>query len=269
MKSTDNMEEALKKRLNFTAGADMHDQILHEVLDTHESRKKSKPASAGSNTRRIIMKSPITKLAAAAVIIIAVFIVINQLGTNGSSFVWADVAESFDSVPFVHITVYIGHDTPDKTKRIEIWKSVDSRVRVHEGNTVFFADLSNDKNKITIDRSTKKPVNDDENLPPFIWRLCSKKGRFSLDTLTKSFPSDVEGIIPLETTKTAASSDTVLFRARSKHITPEALKIWALRDSKLPIRFFLHAEKRYADLFFDYSVQKDAAFFDPEAFRSQ
>ncbi len=268
MRSMDNMEEALKKKLSFTASTTLHDRILDDVLEAQED-SKTKSALSRPKIRRIIMKSPITKLAAAAVIIIAVLIVINQLGTNGSSFVWADVAESFDSVPFVHITVYIGHDTPVETKRIEIWKSVDSRVRVDEGNTVFFADLSNDKNKITIDRSTKKPVNDYENLPPFIWRLCSKKGRFSLDTLTKSFPSDVEGIIPLETTKTVASSDTVLFQARSKHITPEALKIWALRDSKLPIRFFLHAEKRYADLFFDYSVQKDAAFFDPEAFRSQ
>jgi hypothetical protein len=112
-------------------------------------------------------------------------------------------------------------------------------------------------------------VNDDENLPSFIRRLCTKKGGFSLDTLTKSFPSDVKGIIPLETADTAASNEIVLFRAKAKEIPPEALKIWALRKSKLPIRFFVTPEDGYIDLFFDYSVQKDAAFFDPEAFRSQ
>ena len=216
------------------------------------------------------MKSRIIKLSAAAVIIIAVFIVIVQLGTNGSSFVWADVAESFDSVPFVHITVYIGHDTPGKTKRIEIWKSVDSRVRVDEGNTVFFVDFSKDKNKFTIfDRSTKKPVNGDENVPSFIWRLCGNEGRFSLDTLTKNFPSDVKGITTLETADTAASNEIVLFGAKAKEIAPERLKIWAFRRSKLPIRFFVRPDEGYMDLFFDYSKQKDADFFDPVAFTNQ
>jgi hypothetical protein len=112
-------------------------------------------------------------------------------------------------------------------------------------------------------------VNGDENLPSFIRRLCGNEGRFSLDTLTKSFPSDVKGIIPLETADTAASNEIVLFRAKAKEITPEALKIWALRKSKLPIRFFVSPEHGYIDLFFDYSEQKDAAFFDPVAFTNQ
>ena len=69
MRSMDNMEEALKKKLSFTASAKTHDRILLDVLDTHEARKKSKPALTRPNIRRTIMKSPITKIAAAAVII--------------------------------------------------------------------------------------------------------------------------------------------------------------------------------------------------------
>jgi outer membrane lipoprotein-sorting protein len=215
------------------------------------------------------MKSPITKLAAAAVIVIAVFIGIEQFDTNSPSVVWADVAERFESVPFFNITIYL-RDPSNKTRKIEIWKSEDSRIRAHEGNKVFFKDLSKDKNKFTIfDRSTKKLVNGDENLPSFIRRLCGNEGRFSLDTLTESFPSDVKGIIPLETADTAASKETVLFRAKAKEIAPERLKIWALRESKLPIRFFVRPDQGYMDLFFDYSEQKDAAFFDPAAFTNQ
>jgi len=218
------------------------------------SRAQGTPVSKRPlNIRNIIMKSPITKLAAAAVIVIAVFIGIEQFNTNGSSVAWADVAERFESVPFFNITIYLC-DPSNKTKKIEIWRSEDSRIRAHEGNKVFFKDLSKDKNKFTIfDRSTKKLVNGDENLPSFIRRLCGNEGRFSLDTLTKSFPSDVKGIIPLETADTAASNEIVLFRAKAKEITPEALKIWALRESKLPIRFFVHPSKGYFDLFFDYS----------------
>jgi len=215
------------------------------------------------------MKSPITKLAAAAVIIIAVFVGIDQFDTNSSSVAWADVAERFESVPFLNITIYLC-DPSNKRKKIEIWRSEDSRIRIHEGNKVFFKDLSKYNNKFTIfDRSTKKLVNDDENLPSFILRLCGNEGRFSLDTLTKNFPSDVKGIIPLETADTAASNEIVLFGAKAKEIPPEALKIWALRKSKLPIRFFVSPKEGYMDLFFDYSEQKDAAFFDPVAFTNQ
>ena len=255
--------------LDINTSAEMDRRILHDILKAQKEFKRTKLAGTQPNIWRNIMKSPITKLAAAAVIVIAVFIGIEQFDTNSSSVVWADVAERFESVPFFNITIYLC-DPSNKTKKIEIWKSEDSRVRAHEGNTVFFADFSKDKNKFTIfDRSTKKLLNGDENLPPFIWRLCGKKGRFSLDTLTKSFPSDVKGIIPLETADTAASNEIVLFRAKAKEIPPEALKIWALRESKLPIRFFVRPSKGYYDIFFDYSEQKDAAFFDPAAFTNQ
>ena len=242
-----------------------------EAVEMLTSRAKSKTSTTKHpHTIRIkIMKSPITKLAAAAVIIIAVFIGIDQLGTNGSSVVWADVAERFESVPFFNITAYI-RKTGTKTKKVEIWRSEDSRIRVHEGNKVFFKDLSKYNNKFTIfDRSTKKLVNSDENFPSFIWRLCGNEGRFSLDTLTKNFPSDVKGIITLETADTAASNEIVLFGAKAKEIPPERLKIWALRKSKLPIRFFVRPDEGYMDLFFDYSEQKDASFFDPTAFTNQ
>jgi hypothetical protein len=277
MKSPENdkwLDDALSETIGSKkAGADFeqwkqqHPEAI-EMLTSRVNRQTS-ASKHPLSIRNKIMKSPITKLAAAAVIVIAVFIGIEQFDTNSSSVVWADVAERFESVPFFNITIYIC-DPSNKTKKIEIWKSEDSRVRAHEGNTVFFADFSKDKNKFTIfDRSTKKLLNGDENLPPFIWRLCGKKGRFSLDTLTKSFPSDVKGIIPLETADTVASKETVLFTAKAKEIPPEALKIWALRESKLPIRFFVHPSKGYFDLFFDYSEQKDAAFFDPVAFTNQ
>jgi hypothetical protein len=227
MKPAEKIEKLIKNLdLDIDTNAKTDQKILKELIETHEKSKKMKSALIKPNTRRIIMKSPITKLAAAAVIVIAVLIGVDQFDTNSSSVVWADVAERFESVPFFNITIYLC-DPSNKTKKIEIWKSEDSRVRAHEGNTVFFADFSKDKNKF------------------------------------------VKGIIPLETADTAASKETVLFKAKAKEITPEALKIWALRESKLPIRFFVRPSKGYYDIFFDYSEQKGAAFFDPVAFTNQ
>ncbi len=258
-----------KSQTDFEQWKQNHPQAV-EML-TSRGKSKNQTTQYPHKIRDIIMKNPITKLTTAAVIIVLVILgLIAFIGTGSNSgIVWADVAERFESVPFVNITAYF-HKTGNKMKKMEIWKSEDSRIRVHEGNKVFFTDLSKDKNKFTIfDRSTKKPVNGDKNSPSFIWRLCVNEGRFSLDTLTKNFPSDVKGIIHLETADTAASNEIVLFGAKAKEIPPERLKIWALRKSKLPIRFFVRPDEGYMDLFFDYSEQKDAAFFDPETFKNQ
>jgi len=268
MKSADEIKKFFKNAAIDT-NPKMDEAVLNKVLIANEKTTNPKSAAIVPKLRRIIMKSPITKLAAAAVIVTAVFIGIEQFNTNSPSVVWADVAERFESVPFFNITIYIC-DPSNTKKKIEIWRSEDSRIRAHEGNKVFFRDLSKYENEFTIfDRSTKKLLNGDDNLPSFIRRLCGNEGRFSLDTLTKSFPSDVKGIIPLETADTAASKETVLFKAKAKEIPTEALKIWALRESKLPIRFFVTPDDGYIDLFFDYSEQKDAAFFDPVAFTNQ
>ena len=72
MRSKDKVEEAIKKKLSFTAGAELHDRMLDDVLNAQEKSKKTKSATTKPGIGRIIMKSSITKLAAAAVIIIAI-----------------------------------------------------------------------------------------------------------------------------------------------------------------------------------------------------
>ena len=72
MRYKNNVEEVIKKKLNFTAGAGLHDRILDDVLKAQEKSQKTISAATKPRTRRIIMKSSITKLAAAAVIIIAI-----------------------------------------------------------------------------------------------------------------------------------------------------------------------------------------------------
>ncbi len=63
----------------------------------NESKQQSqKPAMPNGVLRRLIMKSPITKLAAAAVIIIAILIGLPFFNSNGSSVVLADVLERIE-----------------------------------------------------------------------------------------------------------------------------------------------------------------------------
>ncbi len=281
MKSAENIEKLIKNLdLDIDINTKTDRLILGELSEVHEKSKKMKSALIEPNIRRKIMKSPITKLAAAAVIVIAVFIGIEQFDTNSSSVVWADVAERFESVPFFNVTMYLGwgpysEDQKLKFYKEETWKSENGQTRTHSGNEVIFAEFV-DGNTVVVafDSSTKQPLNADRIAKlsnSFHGFFRPKKGEFSLDTLLMDFSSDDKGITPVETADTAASKETVLFEVKHKTAPTTQCSIWALRKSKLPMRLSLRDTKNkvYADLLFNYSEKKDAKFFDPEAFTSQ
>ena len=92
MRPADNMENLIKK-LRYKAGAETHDRVLGNVMQALDESEKQKAGATAPNIWRTIMKSPITKLAAAAVIIIAVLIVFNQFG--GSTPAFAEIIRPF------------------------------------------------------------------------------------------------------------------------------------------------------------------------------
>ena len=69
MKTANGMEETIKKNLNFTASAEMRERIFTDIMNAQEESKKTKSALIRPNIRSIIMKSPITKLAAVLALI--------------------------------------------------------------------------------------------------------------------------------------------------------------------------------------------------------
>ncbi|MHC4131102.1 MAG: hypothetical protein ACYSSP_07920 [Planctomycetota bacterium] len=104
-------EELLKADSINPDGATESERLAFgKMLDTQLKSKKSEPAQQ-PDIWRIIMKSKITKLTAAAVIIIAVLIGIKQFGgsIDGAGVAWGALAEkieSFESVVF-HLTANV------------------------------------------------------------------------------------------------------------------------------------------------------------------
>jgi len=95
-------QENIKKLINkadATTKPEADERILSDALDGLE-KLKEKQAALKPNIWRIIMKSKITKLAAAAVVIIAVLIGIYHFdgSIDGSSVAWAGLAEKVESV---------------------------------------------------------------------------------------------------------------------------------------------------------------------------
>ena len=81
--------------LDIDTSTEMDRRILHDTLKVQQELKQTKLAGTQPDIRRIIMKSSITKVAIAGVIIIAVTLGLFEFIDNGSSsgVVWAEVIE--------------------------------------------------------------------------------------------------------------------------------------------------------------------------------
>jgi outer membrane lipoprotein-sorting protein len=91
-----NSAEKLKKLINKSevqTSSQMDKRILGDAFKRMDELREDSQAGTGVNVWRIIMKTKITKIAAAAVIIVAVLIAIHQLAGNGASAVYASVVE--------------------------------------------------------------------------------------------------------------------------------------------------------------------------------
>ncbi|MBN1975062.1 MAG: hypothetical protein JW787_15580 [Sedimentisphaerales bacterium] len=227
------------------------------------------------------MKSPIIKFAAAALILVVIILGMERFGINSSSVAWGDISEHFTSVPFFNLTIYTKENSSSKISKMQIWKSEDSRVRVESENATSFIDLKGTVNKIiTFDQNSKSSVqiegvsfSQSANAPNMslmviLWDMMNTEGQFSLDTLIKNFPSNVNGITLVTAAETAASKEIILFEAKSL-TTPEHLTIWALRESKLPLLMQFRDPRSgdFGDFIFNYSQKMDPSFFDSESFK--
>jgi len=104
MRPSENISKLIRI-LHVTPSAEMYESTLRDALEAQEKSKKIKPAPAQPNIWTIIVKSPITKLAAAAVIIIAVVVSINQFGGSPdmAGIALADVIENMKKVPWMEV----------------------------------------------------------------------------------------------------------------------------------------------------------------------
>lgn len=107
MRPAENINGLIKK-LKLKASNDL-DKRVHEVISKALAESdKAKSVITQPNIRKTIMKNPITKVAAAAVIIIAVLISLDQLGNSGTSVAWGEVVKKVEASRSV---IFRGTDT--------------------------------------------------------------------------------------------------------------------------------------------------------------
>jgi outer membrane lipoprotein-sorting protein len=91
MRPAENIEKRIKK-LRYDSNAETHKRVIDNVLQAMDKHEKQESGVAAPGVWRIIMKSSITKFAAAAAIIIAALIIVNQLGIPVEKSAFAQVA---------------------------------------------------------------------------------------------------------------------------------------------------------------------------------
>ncbi len=96
MRPADNINELIKK-LQLKASAELDKRVHDDISAALAESEKTKSVHAEPNIWRIIMKSRISKLAAAAVIMLAAFLTLNFFDKT-SGIVWADVVKQLEDI---------------------------------------------------------------------------------------------------------------------------------------------------------------------------
>ena len=96
MRPSDNINELIKK-LHLKASADLDKRVHDDISAALTESEKTKSVQPEPNIWRIIMKSRIIKLAAAAVIVITLFVGIHYFGGSIENVAFADVMRNIQN----------------------------------------------------------------------------------------------------------------------------------------------------------------------------
>ena len=121
----------LVKKLNDTTSAEMDQRVKTDVLEALVESEKPSVLNRPKIWRNI-MQSRITKLAAAAVIVIAVLISVNQFGGSATGVVWGEVVQNIEaSSGFIFQLKQVYHrETGTMEMNSEVYGSAEYGIRM-------------------------------------------------------------------------------------------------------------------------------------------
>jgi hypothetical protein len=82
MKSTENVENAIKKNLNFTAGAELHDRMLYDVMNAQDKSKRTAAIQPNIRRQKMFEKSRAWKVAAVITLICTGMVAATAVGVK-------------------------------------------------------------------------------------------------------------------------------------------------------------------------------------------
>jgi len=127
MRPAENMEKLIKN-VKIDTNVNIDKAVLDDVLEAFEESQKRKSAFVKPTVWRTIIKSKVTKLAAAAVVIIVALIGIDYFGgsVDPASVAWGKMIENMKQLPWMHIIMESERDSGKQ--RFEAWISFELQV---------------------------------------------------------------------------------------------------------------------------------------------
>ena len=175
MKPVERIEKLIKER-HYKASARTYNKALGSFLQAVDDYLKHKPAPSEPKIWRKIMKSRLTKLATAAVILITAYVVLHQPGgsIDVASVTFAQIRENMTAMPWLHAVAEVKQEagTEMSNIRYEVWLCIErqlSAIKESNGKVIFQDDLEHisqayDPNTETITILSDKGLNWNKNL---------------------------------------------------------------------------------------------------------
>ncbi len=215
---------------------------------------------------KFIFFDRVIKLAAAAAIVVFTLLVLKQFG--GTTVAWADVVEKFQSIEFFNATIYLKKDASKEPTQIEIWRNSEGKTRIRVDSQVLFAQADKIVTGYNFEKKLKLSEEEYDENGLMVMKKILSTPEFSLNTILNSVSGgDLEETTPLINPNAMISEDMLVFDIQS-NVSPEWMRIWALRESKLPtrIRMWDPRDGECIDVCMSYSTEQSSDFFDPLAY---
>jgi len=218
---------------------------------------------------RVSLHSRAFRLSAAMACAVALIVAAQPFLTPAMPPTWAEVGARFASVPFFGATVYVKSGTLAEPVQLELWMSQGGHLRMRAGNEVVFG--KDGKIVDTVVLPGTPPNAETKSARILIESIAGSLAEaedFSLDSFVRALPGQTVMAPPSFNHEASIARDLVVFDMLSTQ-GPEWIRIWALRESQLPVRvlFWSPRDGFSVDAVLMYSNQQPMAFFDPEAFR--
>jgi len=242
-------------------------QVLSQMHEAYAHSARPSVSAPRLGYWDFIFENRFARLAAVAVILLALGVFVGQLGgmLAGGSVVWADVTQRFQSVSFFYASIYMKEDALAQPEQFELWMGEGGYARMRVGSQVIFGQDGRVTHAFDICRRCE--VEADETAAGIV-RLLATPEEFSLDTVIRSISAGkLIDVTPAANAQAAIGEDLAVFDAQSV-ISPGWVRIYALRESKLPVglRIWDPAEGFSVDALITYAKEQPDVFFDAEAF---
>jgi hypothetical protein len=254
MRPAEDINQLIKK-LNLKASANL-DKRIRERISGAQAELNNKPsAQIQPNIWRIIMKNPISKIAAAAVIIILVLIINSQF--SSSNVLWADVVEQMNNHTRYKCRQRVVREQGPEYPTMQVYHlNLQQRRQELEDGTIHIIDMR-DKDPITVELYPKEKK-------AIVTTLVGFGSRMDPDIIDMVKRFDQESTERLGTKK---KNGRLLYGFRHMPNKYNDFTVWVDSETKLPVEIELKHPTAGQTIFMDeFEFDFD---LDPSAFSTK